>query len=186
MENENTEKFYQGLFQRAKPTKAFGVHFLLPCHEDLFFLALTNFTKNLREHSSLNNIYYALCDSKFLMHSKTDFDWGIVYENAKYAHKELEIRFAAEFINRIVPELIPDIDKHFPATSKMEAFCNQIVFDEKYFKNLQSICQKILVLQLKQKPRYYGKLILKLLVAKKLRNIPAFVRWYLNYRNSKG
>ncbi len=181
-DNKSTELFYEGLFQRAKPAKAFGVHFLLPCHEDLFFLALVNLTKNLREHSSLGNIYYALCDCEFLLRDKPSFNWAIVEENSKRAHKEQQVRFAAEFVHRIMPHIIPNIDDHFPLTSKMDFFCHQIIFDEKYFKKLQNECQKILVLQLKKNPRYYGKKIIKLLLAKKLRKIPIFVRWFLHSR----
>lgn len=178
--------FHDGLFSRAKPCHAFGVDFLLPCHEDLCFLAMTNFTKNLREHTTLNNLYYALCDCQFLQRDKKDFDWGIVRENAAKSGKELEVRFAAEFMNAIVPGTIPDMDKNLPATRDMEAFCNQIIFDEDYYLKRQKECQAIRVVQLKNHPWHYGTRITKFLIIKKLRHMPAFVRWYLNTRQPQG
>lgn len=183
---KDLQQFHVGLFARATPSSAFGIKFLLPCHEDLCFLVLTNFTKNLREHTTLGGLYYALWDCRFLQKNKHDFDWAIVRENAQKSGKELEVRFAAEFMNAIVPETVSELDKNLPATPDMEAFCNQIIFDEDYFLKRQKECQAIRVVELKNRPWHFGKRIVKILIMKKLRHNPTFVRWYLNSRNPEG
>lgn len=178
--------FHRRLFERAAPQNAFGVDVLLPCHEDLFFLVMANFTKNLREHSTLKGLYYALCDCRFLQHDKKNFDWNIVCEDAVSSDTELEIRFAGEFMNAIVPGIIADLDARLPASKDMEAFCNQMIFDEDYYLKRQKECQAIRVVELKNHPWHYGSRIAKFLIMKKLRHNPAFVRWYLNSRLPQG
>lgn len=181
------KQFHKGIFQRAKPCHGFGVEFLLPCHEDLYFLVLTNLTKNLREHTSLKGLQSAFCDCHFLPKNKADFDWRIVWENAVLSETTHEARFAVEFMNALVPGLIPDMDQNFPVSAKdMDVFCNQIVFDANFLRKRQEACQKIRVVQLKNHPWQFGKQIATYLVMKRLRHNPAFVRWYLNSSNTKG
>lgn len=167
------------LFSRAASRKAFGVDVLLPCHEDLFFLVLANFTKNLREHTSLKGLYLALCDCHFLLRDKPDFRWEIVREDAKNSDKELEVRFAAEFMNRIVPETIPLEKLGIPISTSMEAFCNQVIFDEDIFLQRQKECQAIRVVELKNHPWREGIRIGKFLILKQIRKHPWFVKQYL-------
>ena len=174
--------FHKNLWARATPRRAFGVDFMLPAHEDLFFLVLSNFTKNLREHTSLGGLYYALCDSKFLMFDKADLDWDVVWKDAVNSGRELEVRFAAEFMNAIVPGFIPDMDARLPLTRDTDFFCNQVIFDEEFYLKRQLACQQIRVVELKNHPWRYGKQILKFIILKKLRHRPAFVRWYLRTR----
>jgi hypothetical protein len=175
-------RFHRDLFARARERTAFGADFLLPCHEDLFFLALTNFTKNLREHTTLHGLFYALADSRFLLGDKPDFDWNIVRGDARNSGHELEVKFAAEFLNAIAAGTVPDADAHFPLTPGVEAFCNQVVFDEDFYLPRQKACQAIRVVELKNHPLRYGARIAKFLLLKKLRRIPAFVDWYLKTR----
>jgi hypothetical protein len=181
----DARKLHGGLFARSAPRRAFGVDFLLPRHEDLCFLVMTNFTKNLREHTTLGGLYYALCDCRFLQRDKKDFDWSLVRKNAADSGRELEVRFAAEFMNAIVPGAVPDADRRLPAGRDMEAFCNQIIFDEEYYLKRQRECQAIRVVELKNRPWHFGKRIGKFLLMKRLRRVPAFVRWYLATRCGK-
>jgi hypothetical protein len=173
------DTFQRKLFDRAREVKAFGVRVFLPSHEDLFFIVLANLTKNLREKTSIHGLFYALLDAKFLLSGKAGFDWSIVGENIRATNTELPVRLGAEFMNRLAPDIIPDIDVHLPLSPKMEAYCNQIIFDEDYFNKRQAFCRNIRVVDLKNYPRHYGKIIFKFLLLKKLRNFPAFVRWYL-------
>jgi hypothetical protein len=178
--------FEKKLFKRAAKSRAYSVDFLLPCHEDLFFFVLTNFTKNLHHKTSLKGLYFALCDSNFLQSDKFNFDWSIVRENAKLCTKEHEVRFAIEFMNMIVPGIVPDIDKTFPSPRGMNTFCNRIEFERKHYLELQKVCQQIRVVQLKNHPKIHGKRILKYLFMQQLRHVPAFVAWYLNSQKSQG
>jgi hypothetical protein len=175
-------RFHRDLFARARERAAFGVDFLLPCHEDLFFLVLANFTKNLREHTTLHGLFYALADCRFLLADKPGFAWNTVREDARNSGRELEVKFAAEFLNAVAAGTVPDAEERFPLTPGMEDFCNQVIFDEDFYLPRQKACQAIRVVELKNRPRHYGARIAKFLLLKKLRQIPAFVRWYLKTR----
>lgn len=172
-------QFHAGLFQRATARRAFGIEVLFPSHEDLYFLVMTNLTKNLRQRQSLGNIYFALCDCRYLLADKKDFDWDIVRQNITASGRQLETRFAAEFMNAIVPGIVPDMDEHFPLTHEATAFARQIIFDENHFLQRQAAAQAIRVVELKNHPWRYGKQIVKFLLLKKLRKSPRFVEWYL-------
>ena len=175
------EALYKGLWARAVPCKAFGVDVLLPCHEDLFFLVLSNFTKNLRNHTSLKGLYISLCDCRFLMQNKPDFNWELVREDARNSGKELEVRFGVEFMNSIVPNILPLDKLNMPVTPEMEDFCNQVIFDEDIFLNLQKECQAIRVVELKNHPLREGRRIARFLLLKQLRKHPLLVRLYFKY-----
>lgn len=182
----NSKGFHQGLVSRARVVVAFGVRVLLPAHEDLLFIVLANLTKNLRAKTSVHGLMYALLDVKFLLSDKPDFNWAIVKENIKNTDSELPVRFGAEFINSLVPDLVPDLDANLPLSPAMDAYCNEIVFDEDHFSQRQAYCQAIRIVDLKNYPRHFGKIILKYLLLKKLRKYPAFVRWYLKRKESQG
>lgn len=184
-EGRDQDALEEAVFRRAQKHGAFGVEFLLPCHEDLFFLVLNNFTKNLREHTTLGGIFYALCDCRYLLNSKPDFDFRIVRENAFLGAKEMETRFAAEFMNRVVPGLIPAVDANLPFREKVAEFCNLLVFDEKVYRPLRSVCQAMRVAELRNFPMLHGKKIIKFLIFDKLRRHPGFVSWYINNRMSE-
>jgi glycosyltransferase involved in cell wall biosynthesis len=171
--------FQRALLARAREGNAFGVRVLLPAHEDLFFIVLVNFMKNLREKTSLHGLFYALCDCRFLLADKPSFDWGIVRENARLTGEGLQARMAVEFMNALVPGFIPEAKRALPLTREMENFCNRLIFDEDHFSSLLRDCRLIRVADLKNYPRHYGGMILKFLALKRLRRIPAFVRWYL-------
>lgn len=169
----------RNIFGRAAPCRAFGVDFLLPCREDLCFLVLNNLTKNLREHTTLHGLWFALCDCRWLLRDRPDFNWVIVRDDAALCGREMETRFAAEFMNRIVPDLIPEPEQHLPAGTAVDDFCGQVVYDEDYFFPHRRRCQELRVVELKNAPRRWVPYLAKYLVMEKLRGNPAFVRWFL-------
>jgi hypothetical protein len=174
--------FHRGLWARAREVETFGVRVFLPSHEDLFFIVLVNLTKNLRGKTSLRGLFYALLDAEFLLKDAPDFAWKIIGQNIKDTETELPVRFAADFMNSLVPDIIPGAGAHLPLSPAMEAYCNQIIFDEDYFNKRRAFCQAIRLVDLKNYPRHYGKILMKYLLLKKLRRYPAFVRWYLKSR----
>jgi hypothetical protein len=182
---KDTGAFHRNLFSRARPVTAFGVRVLLPAHEDLFFLVLANLTKNLRAKTSIHGLFYALFDCRFLLGDKPDFDWSIVRNDAREAGVEFDVRLAVEFMNMLVPDIVPDAGRHFPLTAKVEDYCNRLIFDDEYLRKRREVCRAIRVVDLKNYPAHYGTMILKLLLLKKLRSFPAFVRWYLESRGRR-
>lgn len=184
-EGRDQDQLERDVFRRAKLAKAFGCEFLLPCHEDLFFLVLNNFTKNLRERTTLGGLFYALCDCHYLLKSKPDFSFEIVRQDASLGAKELETRFGAQFMDKVVPGLIPNLDQNLPFTDKVNEFCNLLIFDYNVYRPLRQICQAMRVAELRNYPMMNGKRILKFLVFDKLRRRPWFVSWYINKRMSE-
>ncbi len=170
----------EGIFSRATQHNAFGVDFLLPASEDLFFLILANLAKNLHDSTTLDGLYYALCDSRYLLQSKPGFDFSIVREDARLGDKEMEIRFAAEFMNRIIHNFIVDLDEYLPYPENVEQFLRLCEFDERFFMPLRHICQQMRVAELCNYPFLHGKKIIKFLIMSKLRSHQGFVNWYLN------
>jgi hypothetical protein len=183
---KDTDVFHGELFSRARPVTVFGVRVLLPAHEDLYFLVLANLTKNLRAKTSIHGLFYALFDCRFLPADKPGFDWSIVRDDARQAGVEFEIRLAVEFMNALVPGIVPDAERHFPLTAKLENYYNRLIFEDDYLRQRREACRAIRVVDLKNYPAHYGAMIAKLLLLKKLGSFPAFVRWYLNSRNPQG
>jgi hypothetical protein len=182
---KDTRSFHRNLFTRARPVTAFGVKLLLPAHEDLFFLVLANLTKNLRGKTSIHGLFYALFDCRFLPADKPVFDWSLVRDDAREAGVEFDVRLAVEFVNMLAPGIVPDAERHFPLTAQLEDHCNRLIFDDEYLRERREACRAIRVVDLKNYPAHYGAMIVKLLLLKKLRSFPAFVRWYLETRGGK-
>jgi hypothetical protein len=172
--------------RRARPVEVFGVTLLMPAREDLFTILLLNLEKNLREWSSLHSLYFTLWDCRLLLSG--GFDWNIVRENARLINCGYQIRFAAAFMNTLVPGIVPQdmIEKHFPWTRRMEQnwerkmakVQNRSVM-ERVIDQRAAACRRILLVDLKRRPRRILSMVVKLFLFRKLRDLPAFVRWYL-------
>jgi hypothetical protein len=182
---ENANAFYESMLARAREIKAYGVRMYLPSHEDLTFMILASLTRILPRKVSCQILFYALSDFRFLIADKPDFDWTLVHENIKITNTELPVGLGAKFMNSLVPGIVPDIDDNLPFSSKMEAYCNQIIFDEDYFHKRKAVCLTIRVVDMKYHPWRYGIMILKFLLLKRFRNCPTFIRWYLRTREAK-
>lgn len=125
------------LLKRARQTKIGGLNVLIPSNEDLFFLALINLSKNLRDNTSKASTLYVLFDCKYLL-EQPNFDFGIVAQNAKITRTEGFVGFGIKFINTIIPNLIPQkIDKDGARKG-----CIEILY-MRYFRALQVIVRKI-------------------------------------------
>ncbi len=102
------KKFIAELFSRATKHKVFGVESCVPSNEDMVFLALTNLAKNCVYHTSIKGMMYTLFDCKFLQETKKDFDWNIVIQNSKKTNSQIWLFLAIKFINRIIPNFLPE------------------------------------------------------------------------------
>jgi len=107
MESDKEKTFIPDLFKRAKKENVFNIETFVPCNEDLVFIMLVNMIRNLRHKTSYTGILYNLFDCKYLIESKPDFNWNIITQNAKKTKTETHIYLAVQFINDIVPNLLP-------------------------------------------------------------------------------
>ncbi|GHV86528.1 hypothetical protein AGMMS50230_21360 [Spirochaetia bacterium] len=182
----NDTAFCKALFTRARPMVVSGIRLLLPAPEDLFFMLLINLEKNLREETSLHSFFFSLIDSRFLLFENGPFNWEIVKENINKTGAFYQTRMAAEFINTLVPGLIPEMEKHFLWNTKTKKKAanswNKTVFGRDVIEPKAAACRKITVWELKQKPLFYGLKILKFLILKNLWSFPFVIRRHLTTR----
>ena len=125
------------LLKRARYIKTNDLDILIPSNEDLFFLALINLSKNLRDNTSKASTLYVLFDCKYLL-EQPNFDFDIVAQNTKITHTEGFVGFGAKFINTIIPNLIPQ--KIYKDGIKKG--CVEVLY-MRYFRALQVVVRKI-------------------------------------------
>ena len=133
-ENRVNEDF----FKRAKKENVFGIDTLVPCFEDMVFIALVNLSKNLVLRNSVTGILFTLFDCKSMIDSKPDFNWDIVRDNARKTKTETQIFMTIRFINRIVPELLPEEivqDKSFG--KEFSDYCTLLAYNRFFLLKLR-------------------------------------------------
>jgi hypothetical protein len=173
--------FLNDLFARAKESKIFGVKTLLPCKEDLFTLMALNLGRNLRNKTSLHSLYFSLYDCRFLVTGTPAFNWDIVRENVRITKTEYQIRFAFEFMNTLVPGIMPAdiLKKYFPLKSKVKHLYDLDFINELVLPDKREACRKMLVRDLKREPRRCLGMLIKYVIIRKLRGFPPFARWFV-------
>ena len=144
METPNEEAYVEPVFKRAIHKDVFGIDAFLPSIEDMYFITLTNLVRNLANKTSSKNIMFAMYDCVYLLNLKPDFDWNIVIENAKLTNTTMQICFGTEFLNRIVPNVVPDkIVRTKELNKQIEDYATLVMFNRFYLMNLRATCQEI-------------------------------------------
>lgn len=166
----------EDLFNRARVENVFGIKTYVPCNEDMLFIALVNMTRNLRNKTSWNGVLFTLFDVQYLINSKPDFDWNIVINNARKTKTEMQIFFATKFINKIVPNLLPEkFQENSLFDKEVNDYCTLLMYQRFFLWNMK---QKSHALKFKDifksfknfgdyirlKPKYF---ILKLFIFRK-------------------
>jgi hypothetical protein len=176
-EGANSPSYYKALFNRSRECTVFGVKTLIPCREDMFSITLLNLEKNLREKSSLHSLYFSLFDCRFFL-AEAGFDWRIVRKNVRVLESEFQARCAVEFMNALTSGIIPDMEKHFPLDKKVQDGFNRFALEKTILAEKRAACHRILAIDIKRHPRYYGRMILKMILFRRLLAFPPLVRWY--------
>ena len=99
--------FYQDLFSRSSQRTVFSVRCLLPSYEDMVFIALVNFYKNLIKHQTPESTLTTFFDISYLLSSKPGFDWETVRSDARKTDTAYQIYFAALIIDNVIPGILP-------------------------------------------------------------------------------
>ena len=99
-----------GFFARATPTRVFSVEAMMPCREDLLFMTLVNLARNLAGGTCKDSILYSFFDVRFLLEAEEGrrFDWKLVRDNAELTGSAALLAVAGQFLNAVVPALIPE------------------------------------------------------------------------------
>jgi len=180
------EKLNAGFYKRAKKIKAFDIDCLMPCHEDLFFIVLTNLSKNMTVRTSVDNILFALFDLKFLM-TKENFDWEIVFENIKISGSQEKVRIAAEFIERIVSGFLPQtLHENIPFKGKVRNYYERVYYDQYHYLDFRQECHGFLLADALKKRQLlkYVVMRLKYQLMRLIRKRPVLIHLYLRGKNA--
>ncbi len=143
LETDYDKSFINDLFARAKIEQTFGVQAFVPCSEDLVFLGMINLTRNLHNNTSIAGVLYNLFDFKFLT-QKESFDWNLVLQNIIKTKTYKQALLAMKFINKIIPETLPEsLLKNNIINKKFTKYCHRVMFQRFYFLGLKAECKKL-------------------------------------------
>ena len=191
MDSDKEKNIIDDIFQRATLQKVFGISAYVPCNEDLFFISLVNMVRNLRNKTSYTGILYTLFDCKFLIDSKPDFNWDIIIQNAIKSNTQTQVCFATQFINSIVPNLLPEkIACEGFFKNEFKNYCTLLMYQRFYLWDMKQKSHKLkfkdifksrnnFIEYLKLKPKYF---ILKLWF---IRKNPKMARLVMKYSEKK-
>lgn len=183
--SEYEHSFTDTFFTRAELKKVFGADVYVPCSEDMVFIALVNMSKNLTRKTSMNGILYTLFDCKYLLQNNPAFDWNIILDNAKATNTELHVYFAVNFINKIVPNLLPF--KLFEQNNMMavfEEYCYKLMYYRYYLENIRTTCRQIKIGRALVSPKVMAQYLRykpKYVLLKSIRNNVWLIKKLFNY-----
>jgi len=140
------------IFERASKHNVFGVDVLLPCNEDILFISMINFSRNIMDRTSQKGAPFTLFDIKYLIQSKDTFDWNIIKENAVKTSSEAEISLLSRFINHIIPHLIPSEMETLSEEKEIRAFGSLWLFRRFYLSPLQERSHQLGVSEVMRHP----------------------------------
>ncbi len=175
LETNYDKTFLKDLFLRATRQKVFAAQAFVPCFEDLLFLGMINLTRNLHRKTSIHGILYSLFDFKYLSETKPDFNWDLVLQNIVKTKTYTQALLAMKFINKIIPEMLPEsLLKNDIINKKFIRYCDRVMFYHFYFYDLKMQCKslkikdalknhKIMKDYLTKKPKYF---VLKRIIGK--------------------
>ena len=189
METGKEKNWLKGLYKRAQEKVVFNVKTLLPSHEDLLFISLTNLAKNLRNKTSQAGLLYTLFDCKFFIEDKPSFDWNIVKENAKKTGTEFQINFAIKFINKISKNIIPqDILENKLFEKEMNEYSNMVMFKRFYLEDIRTKCREMKIKDVIKTPDLWWKYVTlkpKYQLLKTLRKHPKLIEIFIKDLKTK-
>lgn len=119
------EALNDALFSRALKRNVFSGEGLVPCPEDMVFIALVNLYKNLAKNQTPESSLTTFFDIKYLIARKPDFDWSIVKDSAKRTGTEFQIYYSVVFLSSIIPDVFPPMLTESDLSDK--EFENQLV-----------------------------------------------------------
>ena len=113
------------LFHRAWKRKIFSADGLLPCPEDMVFIALVNFYNNMERRQTPESSATTFFDIRFLVESTPSFRWEIVRDNARLTGTGFQLALASRVVSAYLEDLIPE-DLWLPAPGRERAYRNFI------------------------------------------------------------
>jgi len=109
-------KFAAMLLARAVKQDLFRVKTLVPSTEDMVVLCLSRIAGSIRSGCSLPDLFFSVAGLIDLIHQANGLSWDLLMKEIQCDKKTAECILGADFVNHIVPKLIP----------------TEVVFDKRY------------------------------------------------------
>jgi len=167
------------LFRRASRACVFGVDAFLPSAEDLVFILLVTDARNIVDGKNPAGIVTSILDISYLVSGKTDFDWDIVFENARRSGSLSMLRFVGSLLDGIFPGLVPDFSSD---EIEYAGFCKRLCYKRYCLVPLQIESHRLSVANLFKHPSTvlsFFKVRPKYTFLKLFRNNCKFIDLYL-------
>ena len=106
-------------------------------------------------------------DFKYLIESKSDFNWNLVLQNIIATNTQAQVFLAMKFANRIIPGFLPEsLLEGGTNHKKLINHCNRMIFHQSFFNSFRQDCKNLNfkdalknMVQMKnylvKKPRYF-------------------------------
>ena len=183
MDTGKEKAFLEGLFKRSGYKNVFGVQTHVPSNEDLLFITLVNLARNLREKTSQAGLLYALFDCKFLIESKSDFNWNIVRENAQKTGVEVQMNFVIKFIEKISKNVLPvEIQNNMLFEKETNEYSNMVMFNRFYLEEIRTKCRQMKISNIIKNPAEWKDYIFlkpKYMALKTLKKHPKLIELFI-------
>jgi len=101
------EALNDALFSRALKRNVFSGEGLVPCPEDMVFIALVNLYKNLAKNQTPESSLTTFFDIKYLVGLDPDFDLEVIKEDAKLTGSGFQVMYAIKVVESVVPGIFP-------------------------------------------------------------------------------
>lgn len=102
------EVLNDGFFARAVEKKFFSSNGLLPSPEDMVFVSLVNFFKNMEKDQTPESSLTTFFDLKFMVGQKAEFDWNVVRENSRLSGAEFQVMIASKIVGSVLKGVFPE------------------------------------------------------------------------------
>lgn len=143
MSSYDSDAFWTGVRARSRACKVFGVDALVPAAEDLLFIVLQNLAKNLRKQQTLKGAVFAAFDCAWLQ-ARPGFDVARVLADVRETQTDFNAALAAQFVNRIVPDLLPALmTDALGASPRVQEQLNQAFFYSHRLVGLRRACRAL-------------------------------------------
>lgn len=108
MDTGKERRFNKVLAERAVKRDFFSSEVLVPSPEDMVFISLVNFWKNIAHKTSEGSVVSSFFDLKYLVENKPGFDWETVRSNARLTGSTETVYLAAKLLDSLAPGILPE------------------------------------------------------------------------------
>lgn len=145
MDTKCEKKLNKNLWERSVKINFLERNFAIPCDEDILFISLVNFARNLRNATSMSNILFTFFDCRFILKRNSDFNWKILFENAKLTNTLTHLYFSLFFIKSVMPSFIPDnlLKPDDENIKKLEEYSAKVYYNRIFLDNIREECRAL-------------------------------------------